>query len=201
MTWWPARPTHSCSSSITVSTSWPRRPRCHAAFTRCPALQVLDPAGRRCTCKGSSFSGAAARGPPWVLPLAAVQPRRAGHDPFPPRRPRRRSPVPPGGAECAGGDGDVSAVGWLAAGHRAGRGTGTSLLARRTPRLPRERLPVRAGGAADVPARQQTVPQPSPGATRYSPPGESLFRHLAIFAGGWTVEAAAAVCELPTRSR
>ena len=63
------------------------------------------------------------------------------------------------------------------------------------------RLAVVSGGAADLPERQRTLRQMV--AWSYDLLGEAeqrLFRRLAVFAGGWTLEAAEAVCadaELP----
>jgi predicted ATPase/class 3 adenylate cyclase len=57
------------------------------------------------------------------------------------------------------------------------------------------RLPVLVGGAADLPARQRTLH----GAIEWShdllaPSERRLFERLAVFAGGWSIEAAEAVC-------
>ena len=57
-------------------------------------------------------------------------------------------------------------------------------------------LPVLAGGAMDLPARQQTLR----GAIDWSydlldAPERRLLERLAVFAGGWTLEAAAAICD------
>jgi predicted ATPase len=57
------------------------------------------------------------------------------------------------------------------------------------------RLPLLTGGAADLPQRQQTLRT----ALAWShdlldPAAQLLFRRLAVFAGGWTLEAAEAVC-------
>lgn len=58
-----------------------------------------------------------------------------------------------------------------------------------------QRLPLLVGGATDLPARQQTLR----GAIDWSydllePAERRLFERLAVFAGGWTIEAAEAIC-------
>ena len=57
------------------------------------------------------------------------------------------------------------------------------------------RLPLLVGGATDLPARQQTLR----GAVEWSydllePAERRFFERLAVFAGGWTIEAADAIC-------
>jgi predicted ATPase/DNA-binding CsgD family transcriptional regulator len=57
------------------------------------------------------------------------------------------------------------------------------------------RLPLLAGGPRDAPARQQTLAGTIAWSYDLLDAGEQrLFRHLAIFAGGWSLKAAEAVC-------
>jgi predicted ATPase/transcriptional regulator with XRE-family HTH domain len=66
------------------------------------------------------------------------------------------------------------------------------------------RLPLLTGGAADLPERQQTLRTTLAWSHELLGPGEqAVFRRLAVFAGGWTLEAAEAVCadaELPAEA-
>jgi predicted ATPase/transcriptional regulator with XRE-family HTH domain len=57
------------------------------------------------------------------------------------------------------------------------------------------RLPLLTGGAPDLPDRQQALRQTLAWSYNLLGPAErALFRRLAVFAGGWTLEAAEAVC-------
>lgn len=58
-----------------------------------------------------------------------------------------------------------------------------------------QRLPLLIGGARDLPERQQTLHNAIAwGYDLLEPPVQMLFRRLAVFAGGWTLETAEAVC-------
>jgi predicted ATPase/DNA-binding XRE family transcriptional regulator len=58
------------------------------------------------------------------------------------------------------------------------------------------RLPLLTAGAQDLPDRQRTLRNTIAWSYDLLPPQEqALFRRLAVFAGGWTLEAAEAVCD------
>src|SRR5262249_44449307 len=60
------------------------------------------------------------------------------------------------------------------------------------------RLPLLVGGARDLEARQQTMRNtPAWGGGLLKPADRRLFHRLAVFVGGWTLEAAEAVCAAP----
>lgn len=62
-----------------------------------------------------------------------------------------------------------------------------------------QRLHILGTGPRDAPARHQTIREAI--AWSYgllTPEEQTTFRQLAVFTGGWSLEAAAAVCELPT---
>lgn len=64
--------------------------------------------------------------------------------------------------------------------------------------LLRQRFPVPLAGTRDAPLRQQTMRDTIAWSYGLLPPVvQTTFRHLAIFAGGWTLEAASAVLTLP----
>lgn len=61
-----------------------------------------------------------------------------------------------------------------------------------------QRLPLLTGGARDLPARQQTLRATLDWSYELLDAGEqTLFQRLAIFSGGWPLEAAEAVCTVP----
>jgi predicted ATPase/DNA-binding XRE family transcriptional regulator len=65
-------------------------------------------------------------------------------------------------------------------------------------RLEQQRLPLLTHGAHDLPLRQQTMRRAL--AWSYElldPPEQALFRRLSVFVGGWTLDAAQAVCDVP----
>ena len=99
----------------------------------------------------------------------------------------------------AGDRGDLRAAGWAAAGDRAGRGAQhacsrpTALLARLE-----QRLDLLTGGPRDAPARQQTLRATIDWSYQLLEPAEQrLFARLGVFVGGWTLEAAEAICAAP----
>ena len=58
------------------------------------------------------------------------------------------------------------------------------------------RLPILTGGPTDAPARQQTMRDAIAWSYDLLQPEEQrLFQQLSIFAGGWTMEAAEAICD------
>jgi predicted ATPase/class 3 adenylate cyclase len=61
------------------------------------------------------------------------------------------------------------------------------------------RLPILTGGAVDMPSRHQTLRNTIAWSYDFLEPWEQvLFRRLAVFRGGFTLDAAAAVCRHPT---
>jgi hypothetical protein len=63
------------------------------------------------------------------------------------------------------------------------------------------RLPLLTGGARDLPERQQTMRAAiSWSYDLLDERTQALFRRLAVFVGGWTLEAAASVCGAPETS-
>ena len=59
-----------------------------------------------------------------------------------------------------------------------------------------QRLRFLTGGARDAPARQQTLRATVDWSYNLLTPEEqTLFRRLGVFVGGWTLEAAEAVCQ------
>jgi tetratricopeptide (TPR) repeat protein len=60
-----------------------------------------------------------------------------------------------------------------------------------------QRLPLLTGGPRDAPARQQTLRNTIDWSYQLLPRGEqTLFRRLGVFVGGWTLDAAAAACDV-----
>jgi predicted ATPase/DNA-binding XRE family transcriptional regulator len=64
-------------------------------------------------------------------------------------------------------------------------------------RLEHQRLTLLTHGASDLPLRQQTMRRALAwGYDLLDPPEQTLFRRLSVFVGGWTLDAAEAVCNL-----
>jgi predicted ATPase/DNA-binding CsgD family transcriptional regulator len=64
--------------------------------------------------------------------------------------------------------------------------------------LMRQQVPVEGTGRRDAPARQQAIQDAIGWSYALLPPEEqTVFRGLSVFAGGWTLEAAASVSDLP----
>jgi predicted ATPase len=60
-----------------------------------------------------------------------------------------------------------------------------------------DRFAILSGGARDLPSRQQTLRSAIDWSYNLLPePARALFRRLSVFAGGWTLEAAEAVCNI-----
>ncbi len=106
-------------------------------------------------------------------------------------------------ADFALNDGNVEAVAAICA-RLDGLPLAIELAAARVRALPpealltqlQERLPVLSGGARDAPARQQTLRNAIDWSyVLLEPQDQRLFRRLAVFAGGCTLQLAAAVCD------
>ena len=189
-----------CWSSTTSSRSWPRAPLVADLLREAPSLKVLvtsrAPAAhlRRARVSRCRRSACPTRGEP-----AAVRRARAVRGGRAVRRARRARSSRTSRLtddERAGGRRDLPPARRPAPGDRARRGP------RRGSSVPEAILarldgPARCSPAAprDLPARQRTLR----GAIDWSydlldPPERRLFARLAVFAGGWTLEAAEAVC-------
>ena len=59
-----------------------------------------------------------------------------------------------------------------------------------------QRLLLLTGGSRDLPLGSARCGMPSPGATTCYPQEQTLFRRLAVFVGGWTLEASEEVANL-----
>ena len=188
-----------CSScSTTASTCWRPLPPSAALLAGCPRLHVLATSRAPLRIQDEQRVRGPATGPARARPAvsAAAVSGCAAVALFVRRARAADARFALTDDNARGGRRDLPAAGRAAPGYRAGRRPRQGAVRRRHcwPGSTGS-LPLLTGGARDLPRRGSArCATPSPGATTCSIAREqALFRQLAVFAGGWTLEAAEAI--------
>ncbi len=189
----------TASTWSTPAPSWPS-----GCCGPAPGCGCWPPAARR----WASPARRSGRSRPWPCPTPTTSRRRRGRTPASRRgaggydavrlfveRARGRRPASPSTADNAAGRGRaLPAAGRPPAGHRAGRGPGAGAAGRRARGPAGRPLPAADRRRADRAPRQQTLRATLDWSYELlDEPERRLLRRLAVFAGGWTLEAAEAV--------